>query len=257
MWAPMMGLCPSPAGREPPSLLSAFLSARLFYPLRGVVECYCFRTRCPNRRLCCQTSLLRRTMSSPGVYFILFVFIGDVARLETRLERGSLSRLVFTTSEALRILFRTALWLGPVLRRCLINRLLFVRANNRRPNRPAEFSELDGQGRAGFDLTANSSSIRARSAIDLANGGTEDGVRDDGGGRATPGIGEEHPQGRWSQVRPGLPFPEGQRQGSLLQITSLTPLVVECGGRQRRTADSRSAGPEGSRGGDLHKKRIA
>ncbi|GBP86633.1 hypothetical protein EVAR_85766_1 [Eumeta japonica] len=33
--APMMGLCPSPAGREPPSLLSAFLSARLFYLYEG------------------------------------------------------------------------------------------------------------------------------------------------------------------------------------------------------------------------------
>ncbi|GBP57216.1 hypothetical protein EVAR_82928_1 [Eumeta japonica] len=76
------------------------------------------------------------------------------------------------------------------------------------------------------------------------------------GGRATPGIGEEHSQGRWSQVRPGLPFPEGkgQRQGSL-QITSLTPLVVKRGGRRRRGLSIGRAG--GSRGGDLHKKRIA
>ncbi|GBP22752.1 hypothetical protein EVAR_13542_1 [Eumeta japonica] len=57
--------------------------------------------------------------------------------------------------------------------------------------RPADFPELGGQV--------------------PSKRGTEDGVRMMEGGRATPGIGEEHPQGRWSQVRPGLPFPEGER----------------------------------------------
>ncbi|GBP40282.1 hypothetical protein EVAR_83972_1 [Eumeta japonica] len=62
-------------------------------------------------------------------------------------------------------------------------------ANNDDTNRPAEFSELDGQGR-GFWLAALTARIRARSAIDPANGGGWS--EDDGGGRATPVIGEEH-----------------------------------------------------------------
>ncbi|GBP83465.1 hypothetical protein EVAR_103346_1 [Eumeta japonica] len=48
------------------------------------------------------------------------------------------------------------------------------------------------------------------------------------GGRATPGIGEEHPQGRWSQVRPGLPFPEGERPAPGLAANHLVD-TVSCG----------------------------
>ncbi|GBP50671.1 hypothetical protein EVAR_34179_1 [Eumeta japonica] len=45
------------------------------------------------------------------------------------------------------------------------------------------------------------------------------------GGRATPGIGEEHLQGRWSQVRPGLPFPEGERPAPGLAANHLVDTV--------------------------------
>ncbi|GBP63347.1 Flap endonuclease GEN [Eumeta japonica] len=73
--------------------------------------------------------------------------------------------------------------------------LLFVGANNRRRG---SAGRILGARRAGMRThnvmlsyvcaVCRLLRIRARSAIDLA--GTEDGVRDDGGGRATPGIGE-------------------------------------------------------------------
>ncbi|GBP91095.1 hypothetical protein EVAR_22430_1 [Eumeta japonica] len=55
--------------------------------------------------------------------------------------------------------------------------------------------------------------------------GTEDGVRMMEGGRATPGIGESTLQGRWSQVRPGLPFPEGERPAPGLAANQLVDTV--------------------------------
>ncbi|GBP13469.1 hypothetical protein EVAR_74677_1 [Eumeta japonica] len=63
------------------------------------------------------------------------------------------------------------------------------------------------------------------------------------GGRATPGIGASTLQGRWSQVRPGLPFPEGERPApGSLQIASLTPLVVEWRLAAPRTLDRQGRG---------------
>ncbi|GBP28208.1 hypothetical protein EVAR_76303_1 [Eumeta japonica] len=188
MWAPMMGLCPSRLVASHLRFL-AFLSARLFYPLR-VNEVLLF-----SDSLSEPTTVLSEHVAPSSddelawrLFLFLFVFIGDVARLEARLE---------------------------------------TRANNRRRK---SAGRILGARRAG--MRTHNGMLSYVCAVCRLKRGTEDGVRDDGGGRATPGIGEEHPQGRWSQVRPGLPFPEGegQRQGSL-QITSLTPLVVERGGR--------------------------
>ncbi|GBO98771.1 hypothetical protein EVAR_101280_1 [Eumeta japonica] len=193
-------------------------------------------------------------MSSPGVYFILFVFIGDVARLEARLETGSLSRLVFYyvlrrfVSYFGQRLVRTCcmnsnvmgVWarpsrpreqgnLGPccrLSRRCLINRLLFVGANNRR------------RGSAGRILGARRAGMRTHNGMlsyvcavcrlvcyRPSKRGTEDGVRDDGGWAGDTWYRRGAPPRPVVPVRPGLPFPEGERPAPGLAANHLVDTV--------------------------------
>ncbi|GBP19844.1 hypothetical protein EVAR_75137_1 [Eumeta japonica] len=149
--------------------------------------------------------------------------------------------------------------LGPrcrLSRRCLINRLLFVGRTIYDAGRPNSRSSTDRYANTQWDAQlclrgmSSSKSFNIEVCYRPSKRDTEDRVRIMEGGRATPGIGEEHLQGRWSQVRPGLPFPEGERPApGSLQITSLTPLVVECGGG---AADSISRAGRVA-GGDLHK----
>ncbi|GBP42593.1 hypothetical protein EVAR_87144_1 [Eumeta japonica] len=88
--------------------------------------------------------------------------------------------------------------LGPccrLSRRCLINRLLSSGRTIDDAGRPAEFS---GARRAGM-RTHNGMLSYVCAVCRLvcyrpSKRGTEDGVRDDGGWGATPGIGEEHLQ---------------------------------------------------------------
>ncbi|GBP21755.1 snRNA-activating protein complex subunit 3 [Eumeta japonica] len=201
------------------AFLSAFLSARLFLPSTRVNEVLLF-----SDSLSEPTTVLSEHVAPSSddelawrLFLFLFVFIGDVARLEARLETGSLAISFYYVLRRF-VLFRTALCCR-LSRRCLINRLLFVGANNRR--RSAEFSELDGQV---CEHTMGCSAMFARSAIDLQTG--YGGWSEDDGGWAGDTWYRRGALSRPVVPGPsGLPFPEGERPAPGLAANHLVDTV--------------------------------
>ncbi|GBP50669.1 hypothetical protein EVAR_34177_1 [Eumeta japonica] len=98
MWAPMMGLCPSPAGREPLSLFERF-SALVYFTSTRVNEALLF-----SDSLSEPTTVLSEHVapsSDDELAWRLFYFYSSSLVMLRGSRRGSRrghSRLVFTTS---------------------------------------------------------------------------------------------------------------------------------------------------------------